>query len=89
MARAPSGQTHVLIAQPDQPLIGVIDSRGGEVSVRYFTGDGTDATSDAESIQRALDLAGAWNDLDWAGAERELDQIRHESVPTPPVELDA
>ena len=30
-------------------------------------------------------LAGAWSDLDWDEAEKELDRIRHESNPTPPI----
>jgi hypothetical protein len=32
-----------------------------------------------------LALAGAWADLDWEEAEAELDRIRHESQPTPPI----
>jgi type I restriction enzyme, R subunit len=38
-------------------------------------------------VQEALALAGAWRDLDWDEAERKLDRIRHESEPTPPIEL--
>lgn len=43
--------------------------------------------SDSANIQRALDLAGAWSDLDGDEMERALDRIRHASPPTPPVEL--
>ena len=39
----------------------------------------------ADSVQAALDLAGAWSDLDWERALEELDRIRHERKPTPPI----
>ena len=42
-------------------------------------------TSPEASIQDALDLARAWADLDWGEAEAELDRIRHQSNPTPPM----
>ena len=32
--------------------------------------------------------AGAWSHLDWEEALDELDRIRHESVPPPPIDLD-
>jgi hypothetical protein len=35
---------------------------------------------------RARALAGAWADLDWEEAHDELDRIRHESDPTPPID---
>ena len=56
--------------------------------VRYFTDEhNADEASSQNNIQRALDLAGAWKGLaDWVDVERELDQIRHESKPTPPIE---
>jgi hypothetical protein len=31
-------------------------------------------------------LAGAWADLGWEEALDELDRIRHESQPTPPID---
>jgi hypothetical protein len=40
------------------------------------------------AIANALALAGAWRDLDWDEAMKELDRIRHESTPTPPIDLD-
>ncbi len=33
----------------------------------------------SRSIQKALDLAGSWSDLDWDVVERELYCIRHET----------
>ncbi len=35
-----------------------------------------------------LSLAGAWGERNWDEVEQELDRIRHESTPTPPIELD-
>jgi hypothetical protein len=73
----------------DQPLIGLVEERGNQPVVRYFTDEeDADATSNEQSIQRALELAGAWKDLDWAEAAEDFDRIRHGSVPTPPVDLD-
>jgi hypothetical protein len=37
--------------------------------------------------QDALGVIGAWEDLDWDEMVASLDRIRHESVPTPPIEL--
>lgn len=33
----------------------------------------------SRSIQKALDLAGSWSDLDWDVVDRELYRIRHET----------
>ena len=44
-------------------------------------------TISSRSIQKVLDLAGAWSDLDWDDVERELYRIRHESKPTPPISI--
>lgn len=41
---------------------------------------------DQDAVQKALGLDGAWSDLDWEEALDELDRIRHESKPTPPIE---
>jgi hypothetical protein len=80
--------TQSLLVRPDQPLIGVMGHEGDHDVVRYFA-DEQEADSQATpaGIQRALDLAGAWSDLDWDETVRTLDRIRHESIPTPPIEL--
>ena len=41
-----------------------------------------------KAIEDTLALAGSWSDLDWDDMIRELDRIRHESKPTPPLDLD-
>jgi hypothetical protein len=45
------------------------------------------ADSDLDEPGEARPLAGAWADLDWEEALDELDRIRHESDPTPPIDL--
>jgi len=35
-----------------------------------------------------LDLIGAWSDIPWDEMEAELDRIRHESPPTPPIDAE-
>jgi hypothetical protein len=71
-----------------QPLIGVIEQQNGLEVVRYFTDEveADEALGDA-GIQQALSLAGAWKDIDSEEFLDELDRIRHESKPTPPIDL--
>jgi hypothetical protein len=35
---------------------------------------------------RALDRIGAWSDIPWEQIDEDLDTIRHESQPTPPID---
>ena len=42
-----------------------------------------------QPARSALDLIGAWRDIPWDEMEAELDRIRHESPPTPPIDADA
>ena len=42
----------------------------------------------SKAVKEALALAGAWKDLPSDRMEEELDRIRHQSKPTPPIELD-
>jgi hypothetical protein len=61
--------------------------------VRYFTSeDEADRAlaHDQASIERALSLAGAWAELDVEDGPDpldELDRMRHQSKPTPPLSL--
>ena len=41
-----------------------------------------------KAIEKTLALAGAWKDLDFDDMLEELNNIRHESKPTPPLALD-
>jgi len=76
-------------ARTDQPLIGVITQEDGRELVRYYPEDEAPDSGRDARIKRALALAGAWGDVDWEKTVDELDRIRHESKPTPPIDLDA
>ena len=76
-----------------QPLIGVPLNDNGRQVVRYFADD---ADADTELLQHSRseprELAGAWlrvePDLEWSSLAETLDRLRHESVPTPPIDID-
>ena len=82
-------QPRSITVRADQPLVGVIVQENGTEMVRYTMGEpASDHPGRQQSIQRALDLAGAWSDLDFDRMLDELDRIRHESQPTPPIDVD-
>ncbi len=74
-----------LLASSDQPLIGVLDADLHQV--RYFTTEEEADAALAAAVADALSLAGVWRDLDWEAVEEDLDRLRHESQPTPPLSL--
>lgn len=77
-----------LVVSDDQPLIAIPVDENGQQVVYYFTDD--DAADRALAKRRPRDvrhLAGAWKDLDWEEAADELERIRHESKPTPIIDL--
>ncbi len=87
LQRNPQNPQASFTVKADQPLIGVIGQQDGQEVVRYFTDEQElDQRSREQSIQKALELAGAWSDLDWDEMEQALDRIRHESKPTPPID---
>lgn len=84
--RAPDSQS--LVAEIDQTLIAVPFEKDGRWYVRYFVDDAAaEAAVADEATEDALALAGVWSDLDWEEMAEALDRIRHESEPTPPIEL--
>jgi hypothetical protein len=88
MARR-SGQSGFQAAS-SQPLIGIpLDENGRQVT-RYFTDEAAAdaALANQDVTTDALNLAGAWSDLDFDEMVAALDRIRHESKPTPPIDLD-
>jgi hypothetical protein len=77
-----------LLVQGNQPLIGIPFEEKGKEVVRYFAGeDEADQAVADQDVQDAISLAGAWSHLDWDEMRDALDRIRHESKPTPPIEL--
>ena len=88
MAEQESHISQSLLGQPDQPLIGVILQEHGKDVVRYFTEEeAADAAISDTATEAALSVIGAWSDLDWDETVEALDRIRHETPPTPPIEL--
>ena len=76
-----------LVVRDGRPLIGVPSKRDGQEVTVYFTDDSPSARDPSpEAIQRALGAIGAWTHLDWDEMEQELDRIRHQNAPTPPIE---
>ncbi len=79
---------HLLQNHTHSPLIGLIFEENGREVVRYFTEEeAADAAVTQNATQKALDVIGAWSDLDWDETVAALDRIRHESKPTPPIKV--
>lgn len=86
MPKRERAQGRSLRARLDQPLFAIPIEENGQAVVYYFVDEADiKAVLRGDTIQAALDLAGAWSDLDWDDAQAKLDQIRRQSVPTPPI----
>ncbi len=79
-----ANQQPAFTVSQNQGLIGIPFEENGETVIRYFSEE--KAARKAASLKKALDLAGAWSDLDWEEMEAALNRIRHESKPTPPID---
>jgi hypothetical protein len=67
-----------LVLRDDQPLIGLIFEEDGREIVRYFASEEEARRFVSPEVTReALDLIGAWKDLDWEEMEAALNRIRH------------
>jgi len=78
-----------LIVRDDQPLIGIILPENGQEVTCYFADEAAaDAATAQADIRAALAAIGSASDLDFDEMLDELDRIRHESKPTPPIDLD-
>jgi hypothetical protein len=53
--------------------------------VYFVDEDDADQALQQSSDRPAIKLAGVWRDLDAEDMLRELDRLRHETKPTPPV----
>jgi hypothetical protein len=78
--------THVLQNNTHSPLIGIIVEEKGKEVVRYFTEE-EQADRASLGVEEALSLAGVWRDLDLDETLDALERMRHESKPTPPIDL--
>jgi hypothetical protein len=88
-----AGSPQGLTTRRSQPLIGIPTTEGAEEVVQYFTSE-EDAdralAPDRAGVERALSLIGAWQHLDAEDGPDmldELDRIRHQSQPSPPLDL--
>jgi hypothetical protein len=88
-AERQSGDYQLIIVHRGKPLIGLPGSAGDDEDlVAYFADeDEADETVTDVAVEAVLALAGAWSDVPWEELEAGLDRIRHESEPTPPIEL--
>lgn len=78
----------VLTLRLGQPLASIIVEENGEKVVKYFAADGPRPVPGEETLRAALAAIGSSSDIDWEEWAEELDRIRHESKPTPPIEFD-
>jgi hypothetical protein len=78
----------VLTLRPNQPLAAIIVEENGQRVVKYFAADGPRPVPSGETLRAALAAIGSSSDIDWDEWAEQLDRIRHESRPTPPIELD-
>ncbi len=76
------------IARPHQPLIAVPIEHDGEEEVQYFIDEAqADAAFEQDAGREVIKLAGVWSDLDGDDMLAQLEHLRHESKPTPPIDL--
>ncbi len=86
MAEQDVNHTQHFTARQDQALIGIIRRQDGNEVVEYFASEAeTDTTSDKDRLRKIRSLFGRWSELDWDAALEELDRIRHQSKPSPPL----
>ena len=75
-----------VIGQAESPLIGVpVEQQGHEHVVYFVAEDDADQALQQRADRPAIKLAGVWRDLDAEDMLRELDRLRREAKPTPPV----
>lgn len=89
MARADERSgVQTLAATLEQPLVGIVAEEDGQQIVRYSAQDlpGDTATVADGKLRAVLAVIGGWSDLDWDALAEDLDRLRHESPPTPPIE---
>ncbi len=76
------------VLEDAQVLIAVPDTvQGRDVTRYFFSEEAADQARLPIVTQAALRVIGTWRDFDWEEMEEALDRIRHESVPTPPIDL--
>jgi hypothetical protein len=93
MAKAAARRDRPLTTRRTQPLIGIPFDDGVDEVVQYFSSEeeADQAMSAGQfGVEGALRLVGAWEHLDSEDGPDmldELDRLRHESAPSPLLEL--
>jgi len=76
-----------IIARSNEPLVAIFIEEDGQAMVRYFIDDQLSTSPHPSAdVQAALAAIGSCSDLNWDSWAGELDRIRHESPPTPPLD---
>ncbi len=91
MSGSDNGGPRQLVVERGEAVVAVPFIENGREMVRYSVVTPPEPASTdeiPESVRVALSLAGAWSDIDWDEAVDALHRIRHESVPTPPIEVE-
>jgi|SoiMethySBSTD1v2_1073268.scaffolds.fasta_scaffold4212265_2 hypothetical protein len=76
-----------LTTHPTEPVVAVLVEEDGQEVVRYFPETQADATTSDAARDAAFAALGSSSDLDWETWADELDRLRHDSEPTPPIEI--
>lgn len=88
MAERQTDQSSSFFVPVDQALIGVVIRQNGRETTRFFADEEeADAALPSSATDDALRLAGAWDDLSWEELADGLDRIRHDSPPSPALEV--
>jgi hypothetical protein len=75
-----------MVARAHDPIVAIFADEEGDDVVRYVLEDGAGAAVQDEATRAALAAIGSCGDLDWNTWAEALDQIRHQSPPTPPID---
>jgi hypothetical protein len=88
MAERQSSQSPSFFVPQDQALIGVVIRQHGREVTRFFADEAeADTALTPSATDDALHLAGSWDDLSWDELAEGLDRIRHDTPPSPPLEV--
>jgi hypothetical protein len=88
MGARSSGGVPSLVLNHDEALIGLWLEQNGTEVIHYFDGEAqADEALSEDDTRLAFEAIGAFNDLDLDDMLDALDRIRHDSAPTPPIEL--
>ena len=86
MTMEPEDSRRFLIVRNDEELMAIPMEVDGEEVTCYLVDDEAEDAAFPNATRAALAAIGSCSDLDWETWAEELDRIRHQSTPTPPIE---